>query len=163
LSTSAPASQNPSELIAMLNIMIHLSHRSSGHAEWYHGIDGKSSESLDRLFGCACIGKRREIAEYYHQYLEHGSVHEQYGILELLVSFVHYHGLHSDQVNLANANCIERLQELLSRTTDETTRCKILTALNNLALNEIAITHFHVRFEGIALSPMDCFDICRAE
>ncbi|CAF1052069.1 unnamed protein product [Adineta steineri] len=47
-----------------------------------------------------------------------------------------------NQVYLANAGCIERLRELLLTTESETTKCKILLALNNLALNEHTITHF---------------------
>ena len=49
-----------------------------------------------------------------------------------------------DQSNLTNAGCIERLRELLSSMDNEATQCKILLALNNLALNEESITHFSV-------------------
>ncbi len=48
------------------------------------------------------------------------------------------------QINLANAGCITRLRELLVRTDNEITQCKILLALNNLALNDFAITQFSV-------------------
>ncbi|CAF1102504.1 unnamed protein product [Rotaria sp. Silwood1] len=46
------------------------------------------------------------------------------------------------QINLANAGCITRLRELLSKTDNEITKCKIFLALNNLALNDFAITQF---------------------
>lgn len=49
-----------------------------------------------------------------------------------------------DQINLADAGCISRLCEILATTDNDTTRCKVLLALNNLALNETTITHFLV-------------------
>ncbi|UJR33167.1 hypothetical protein I4U23_020623 [Adineta vaga] len=60
-----------------------------------------------------------------------------------------------NQVNLTNAGCIERLRELLSTTENETSICKILLALNNLALNDYTITHF----SGIISS---IISLCRA-
>jgi hypothetical protein len=48
------------------------------------------------------------------------------------------------QINLANAGCITRLRELLLKTDNEITKCKILLALNNLALNDFAISQFSV-------------------
>ncbi|CAF1629160.1 unnamed protein product, partial [Adineta ricciae] len=46
------------------------------------------------------------------------------------------------QINLANAGCIARLRELLLTSDNDTTKCHILLALNNLALNDFAITQF---------------------
>ncbi|CAM4832757.1 unnamed protein product [Rotaria magnacalcarata] len=46
------------------------------------------------------------------------------------------------QVNLANAGCIGRIRDILSTTDNETTKNKILLALNNLALNDYTITFF---------------------
>ncbi|CAF1636504.1 unnamed protein product, partial [Adineta ricciae] len=46
------------------------------------------------------------------------------------------------QINLANAGCITRLRELLLISDNDTTKCHILLALNNLALNDFAITQF---------------------
>ncbi|CAM2710015.1 unnamed protein product [Rotaria socialis] len=46
------------------------------------------------------------------------------------------------QVNLANAGCIGRLRDILSATNNETTKNKILLAMNNLALNDYTITFF---------------------
>jgi hypothetical protein len=48
------------------------------------------------------------------------------------------------QINLANAGCINRLRELLLKLDNDLTKCKILLALNNLALNDFAITQFSV-------------------
>jgi hypothetical protein len=48
------------------------------------------------------------------------------------------------QINLTNAGCIDRLREILLTAENETTKCKILLALNNLALNDYTITHFSV-------------------
>lgn len=53
------------------------------------------------------------------------------------------------QINLANADCITRLRELLLTTDNSTTKCKVLLALNNLALNDFAITQFSVRKQKI--------------
>ena len=53
---------------------------------------------------------------------------------------------------LANADCIDRLRELLSQTDNETTQCKVLLALNNLVLNEYVITHCAVRRPPLLLS-----------
>lgn len=57
-----------------------------------------------------------------------------------------------DQVNIANAGGIERLREILSTTENETTKCKVLLALNNLALNDYTIKHFSVRPTRIPLA-----------
>jgi hypothetical protein len=48
------------------------------------------------------------------------------------------------QINLTNAGCINRLRELLLKLDNDLTKCKILLALNNLALNDFAITQFSV-------------------
>lgn len=50
------------------------------------------------------------------------------------------------QVNLADAGCIDILREILSTTDNETTQCKILLALNNLALNDYTIKKFSVNY-----------------
>lgn len=48
------------------------------------------------------------------------------------------------QINLANAGCILRLRELLVKTDNDLTKSRVLLALNNLALNDFAITQFSV-------------------
>ncbi len=53
------------------------------------------------------------------------------------------------QINLANAGCINRLRELLLKLDNDLTKCKILLALNNLALNDFAITQFSVWLKRI--------------
>jgi hypothetical protein len=53
------------------------------------------------------------------------------------------------QINLANAGCINRLHELLLKIDNDLTKCKILLALNNLALNDFAITQFSVGLKRI--------------
>ena len=69
---------------------------------------------------------------------------------ELLFSFdcaIDTYGKYSeleDKINLDDAGCISRLREILATTDNDTTRCKVLLALNNLALNETTITHFLV-------------------
>jgi hypothetical protein len=59
------------------------------------------------------------------------------------------------QINLTNAGCLTRLRELLSMNTSDGTKCKVLMALNNLALNEFAIT----QYSGFVST---VFDLCRS-
>ncbi|CAF3860056.1 unnamed protein product [Rotaria sp. Silwood1] len=51
--------------------------------------------------------------------------------------------LKESQVTLTNAGCINRLRDILLTTNNDITQCKILLALNNLALNDYTITHFN--------------------
>ncbi|CAF1425782.1 unnamed protein product [Adineta steineri] len=60
----------------------------------------------------------------------------------VLTSIANASTFKESQINLANAGCIIRLRDLLLSTDNETTKCKILLALNNLALNDFAITQF---------------------
>lgn len=59
-----------------------------------------------------------------------------------LTSIANASTFRESQINLANAGCITHLRELLFSSTTETTNCKLLLALNNLALNEFAIRQF---------------------
>ncbi|CAF2850579.1 unnamed protein product [Rotaria sp. Silwood2] len=61
----------------------------------------------------------------------------------ILTSIANSATLKESQINLANAGCITRLRDILSTTNNDTTKCKILLALNNLALNDYTITHFN--------------------
>ncbi|CAF1015574.1 unnamed protein product [Rotaria sordida] len=51
--------------------------------------------------------------------------------------------INESQINLTNAGCINHLRDILLTTNNDTTKCKILLALNNLALNDYTITHFN--------------------
>ncbi|CAF3944627.1 unnamed protein product [Rotaria sordida] len=60
----------------------------------------------------------------------------------VLTSIANASSFKESQINLANAGCITRLRDLLLKTDNEITKCKIFLALNNLALNDFAITQF---------------------
>ncbi|UJR14018.1 hypothetical protein I4U23_001017 [Adineta vaga] len=61
---------------------------------------------------------------------------------QVLTSIANSSAFKESQINLANAGCIIRLRELLLKTDNATTKCHIILALNNLALNDFAITQF---------------------
>jgi len=70
------------------------------------------------------------------------SNHDDEQMHRVLTSIANASTYRESQINLANADCITRLRELLLTTDNSTTKCKVLLALNNLALNDFAITQF---------------------
>lgn len=60
----------------------------------------------------------------------------------VLTSIANASTYRESQINLANANCITHLRELLFTTDNPTTKCQVLLALHNLPLNDFAIRQF---------------------
>ncbi|CAF2399766.1 unnamed protein product [Rotaria sp. Silwood2] len=109
-------------------------------------IDNDDSESTEFLnetpIPDGSVPLTPDQASILTRFLYESNDDEEQQLHCVLTSIANASTFKESQINLANAGCITRLRELLLKTDNEITKCKIFLALNNLALNDFAITQF---------------------